>query len=101
MNKETPMQRLRIARLLVTALVCTGCAGALGNPVASMSPEQLKEWVKQKDASCYKLTGIYLGTTFTATSVSVDKGIPPGAGSVKISPDCSVEITAEPKPATK
>lgn len=95
------MKRLRIARLLATALVCTGCAGALGNPVASMDAAQLKEWVKQKDASCSKLTGVYMAATFTAVTVSIDKGIPPGAGSVKISPDCSVEITAEPKPATK
>lgn len=85
--------------LLMTAVLMAGCAGfsPLGNNAAGMSAEQLKEWVKDKDAGCSKITGVYMGATFTAVSVHSDKGIPPGAGSVEISPDCSVKIQAEPK----
>jgi hypothetical protein len=87
----------RLLSLVAVILLCVGCAGAFGNPVASMSPEQLKEWVKQKDAGCMRLTGIYMGATFTAINNSVDKGIPVGAGSVKVDSDCSITIIAEPK----
>lgn len=84
--------------LLLIALLCTGCAGALGSSVAGMTAEQLKEFAKVKDAGCSKIVGVYMGATFTAVTVSVDKGIPPGAGTVKIDGDtCGTTITAEPK----
>lgn len=96
------MRKLLAVTVVVCALAVTGC-GALGMSSAGMSPEQLREWTKVKDAGCSKITGIYMGATFNAISVSVDKGIPPGAGSVKIDDNCGTTIVAEPKagPVTK
>lgn len=89
---------MRRALVLLLALLLAGCS-ALINPTVGMTPEQLKEFAKIKDAGCSKIVGVYMGATFTAISVSVDKGIPPGAGSVKIDDNCGTTITAEPKAA--
>lgn len=90
----------RLLSLGAVALIVTGCTGALGSNVAGMSPDQLKQWVRITDASCSKITGIYMGATFSAISVSVDKGIPPGnfGGTVKIDDTCGTTITVSPKP---
>ena len=96
---------MRLLVLVLAALLLSGCAGlsAFGNSATGLTPEQLKEFVKIKDAGCSKITGVYMGATFTAITVSVDKGIPPGAGTVKVDDNCGVTITAEPKapPAPK
>lgn len=80
--------------LLLAALLLPGCAGF---GVNSMSPEQLREWVKAKDATCTRITGVYMGATVNAVSVSIDKGIPPGAGSVTVDGDCKVTVTSDKK----
>lgn len=85
-------------KLLALVPFLGGCAGF---GVNSMSPEQLAQWAKNKDATCTKITGVYMGATINAISVSVDKGIPPGAGAVSIDDNCKTTITAEPRtPAT-
>ena len=89
--KELPVAKLLV---LVGLLGLAGCAGPLGN---NMSADQLAPWVKNKDATCSKITGVYMGATFNAVSVSVDKGIPPGAGAVTIDGDCKVTVTSDGK----
>lgn len=85
-------------RVIGLAMLLGGCAGAFGSSVTGMTPEQLEAFAKVKDAGCSTLTGVYMGATFTATNVSIDRGIPPGAGTVKINgKTCDTEITAEPK----
>lgn len=90
------------ALTLILALSLVGC-GALGMTTTAMSPEQLKEFAKIKDAGCSKITGVYMGATFSAITVSIDKGVPPGAGSVKIDDNCGTTLIADPKapPAVK
>lgn len=92
--KTSGLVRRLLELMLVTS--CGGCAGAFG---VSGSAEQLKELAKIKDAACTKLTGVYMGATFTITSVNVDKGIPSSAngGLVKIGADCATEITVDGK----
>ena len=78
--------------LVMISLASMGCAGF---GINAMSPEQLAQWVKNKDATCSRLTGVYMGATINAVSVSIDKGIPPGAGSVTVDGDCKVTITSD------
>jgi hypothetical protein len=80
--------------MIVFAVALAGCAGPFG---MTGKPELAKELAKVKDANCAKITGVYMGATVTMTATNVDKGVPVGAGKVTITPDCGIEITAEPK----
>ena len=85
-----------LAVLLGTLPLLSGCAGAFG---VTGDAKQIHELAKIKDSNCVKMTGVYLGATVNITAVSVDKGIPIGAGIVTINKDCEVTITQEkPKP---
>jgi hypothetical protein len=85
--------RFSLNELAIVALMFSlvGCAGPFG--MTGMSADQLKEWVKVKDANATCVRGVYAGALFTAVSVSVDKGIPAG---VTIDENCKATITVVP-----
>lgn len=81
--------------LLVIAFLASACVTPFG---MSGSAEQIHEMVKDKNAACTSITGVYMGATVQGTSVNVDKGVPPPGGTVKIKGStCDTEITAPPK----
>lgn len=82
--------------ILAATLICSGCAAQLPADPIRMSPEQLKEWVKDKNASvsCGKVNTPYGPTV--VTSVNIDKAVIPN-GTVTVDGECKVTITNEGK----
>ncbi len=76
-------------------LVLTGCAQLPVDP-AKMSAEQIKEWVKDKNASvsCGKVNTPYGPTVLTY--VTLDKAVVLD-GSVSVDSECKVVIINAPK----
>lgn len=61
---------MRLALLVVLALMLVGCATGAG--VTGMSPDQIKEFAKLKDSTVTCVRGVYAGVTVTATYLNVD-----------------------------
>lgn len=91
------MRELLVGLLIM--VTTTACSGAFGKSIFGMNDKEIKEWVKDKDASCSKFTGVYMGATITGVNINVDKGIPPGnfGGTVEIDDNCKTKITIDPK----
>lgn len=86
------------APLVAIAAACCGCTTMPADPVR-MSPEQLREWSKDKGvvAQCVLVTTPW--GPQRSLSVSLDKSVI-AAGSVGASPECEIRIQLEtPKPA--
>ena len=83
-------------RLILVVLLFGGCT-SLGASPASMTPEQLKEWAKDKNAN---IVCIIANTPYGKGSVlylNLDKGIVMN-GSVSIDDACKTVITNMVKP---
>ena len=93
------MRSWRVTRLvLIIALVGAGCVSLPANP-SSMTPEQLREWVKDKSANvlCSTIATPYKGTVIV---MNLDKGVVVN-GAVTIKDGCEVTITnTAPGPRT-
>lgn len=77
---------LRKVAVLLLVIPLTGCA-------AHMNPDQLREYVKIKDASVYCFTGTYAGAKVNGLAISADKGVPAG---VQIDSECKASFMATP-----
>ena len=87
----------RISTIISIMALVAGCAGNIpGNPT-SMSPEQLKEWIKDKNANvgCAVVNSPY--GKGNGVFVVLDKGIVLD-GSLTVSDACQITITNSPKP---
>lgn len=86
---------MRILVPFIFSLTLAGCASLPANPT-EMSPEQLKEWVKDKNAniSCGVINSPY--GRGVAVYVVLDKGILID-GTVVVDDQCKVTITNTPK----
>lgn len=85
-------------RILIAALMLSGCTTLPADP-AKMSPEQLREWAKDRNASVTCVQARNATGTVAMISVSLDKAvISSGSVTVKPSSDCEATITASPKP---
>lgn len=89
-------QGMAIERLtsVVVVLALTGCATTLPMDASRMTPEQIKEAVKDKSANigCVSIKAPYPGNSVL---VNLDKGILT-VGEVTVTPDCTVTIRNEP-----
>ena len=82
------------ALVVAAGLLLGGCLSLPANPTA-MTPEQIKEWVKDKSANiaCGTVNTPY---KITLLSLNLDKGLLIN-GVVKIDDGCQVTITNAPK----
>ena len=97
-------QRIPSGQAMKYALLLVALAGCTTMPAdpASMSPEQLREWSKDKSASVSCVVGRNATGTVTMMAVNLDKSsIVSGSVTVKPGSDCETAITADPKPAAK
>jgi outer membrane lipoprotein-sorting protein len=78
--------------LILGCLMLAGCATGFG--IAGMSPEQLAEYAKMKDASAMCVKGVYAGVSVTTTAVNIDKGIPSG---MTVKDSCEISFSSPPK----
>lgn len=83
---------MRAAVILALSLSLTGCTALYGQ----MTPEQLHELAKIKDASVTCFAGTYAGARVNALVVSADKGVPAG---VQIDSDCKASFLSGPQQA--
>lgn len=90
------MNTIRLAPLLLVA----ACAANMPADPTKMSPEQLKEWVKDKNAYVTCASMKNMSGNVTLMSANLDKGTVVG-GTVTVSPDCTTVITSEPKDTKK
>lgn len=81
--------------LLAASLLCAGCMGSLpGNPT-QMTPEQLREWAKDKNANVGCLVaGTPYGKGNTVLMV-LDKGLVVN-GTLTIKENCEIVLTNQP-----
>ena len=87
--------RLTLAAMLLTLAGCT----TLPADPSKMTPEQLKEWVKDKSASVSCVTARNAGGTISMMAANLDKAsIVSGTMTVKPGSDCETTIQADPKP---
>jgi len=86
---------------LVMFLLCLLLAGCVSLPAdpTKMSAEQLREWVKDKNANISCGSTISTLGKFGVVSVVIDKGLVPN-GAVTVDADCKITITntVAPKP---
>ncbi len=83
--------------LLVLLAVMTGCGGLIPADPSKMSPEQLKEFAKDKNANVYCVVANTPYGKQVGTAVVLDKAVIP-AGTVVVTNDCTVTITNDVKP---
>ena len=101
MKLKITSQRLQrtFQSLNLLALALAGCVSVPGNP-EKMSPDQLREWARDKNANiaCGVINSPY--GRGIATYVVLDKGVVFN-GSVSVDPECKITVTNEthPKPA--
>lgn len=81
--------------LLLTLPILAGCPTLPANP-EKMSPEQLREWAKDKNANIACGVGHTPYGKVTALYVILDKGIVVN-GTVTVDPECKVTIDTKPK----
>jgi starvation-inducible outer membrane lipoprotein len=88
---------MRIAAC-ATAMILAGCTTLPADP-AKMTPEQLREYAKDRNASVTCVQARNATGTVAMISVSLDKAVlTSGSVVVKPSSDCEATITAAPKP---
>jgi cell division septation protein DedD len=85
-------------RSLLLLPVLVACTNMPADPT-KMSAEQLKEWVKDKNAYVTCASAKNMSGNVTLMSANLDKGTVVG-GTVTVSPDCTTTITSDPKPKT-
>lgn len=74
--------------LLLLVLTVAGCTGL---PMySSMSPEQIHEFGKIKDANITCIDGTYAGAKVTTVYVNADRGV---GANVTIADNCKVTLT--------
>lgn len=84
---------------LLALLFLAGCTTLPADP-SQMTPEQLKEWVKDKSASVSCVVGRNMSGTVVMAMANLDKTtFKGGTLTVEPSADCKMTITADP-PAT-
>lgn len=81
-------------------LLLTGCSASMPVDPSKMSPEQLHEWAKDKNAYVTCASTKNMSGNITVMSANLDKGTVV-AGTMSISPDCTTTITSEPKDPKK
>lgn len=74
-------------------LALTGCASQFGP--AGMSPEQMREWAKVKDASLYCIKATYAGANILTTGFNIDKGLLPTG--VTVNDSCETTFMQAPR----
>lgn len=86
-----------LATLLLTLVLAAGCLALPANP-EKMTPEQIREWTKDKSiaATCTTINSPY--GRGIVVHVGMDKGVV-AAGSVQVDDQCKVTITNTPPPA--
>lgn len=76
---------MRALALGVLAFALSGCAAMYGG----MTPEQLKEIVKDKTSGFTCFAGIYAGAKVTILIAHADKGVPAG---VQVDSECKASF---------
>ena len=85
---------MKLALPCLVMILASSCMSPFG--FGGLSPEQLQEIVKIKDASATCIRGVYAGALVTVLAINADKGIPAG---VTIKESCEVTFsTVPPKP---
>ena len=92
---------MKLVICLVSLCLLAGCTTLPADP-ANMSPEQLKEWVKDRSASVSCVVARNMSGTVAMSTTNLDKASIVG-GSVTVKPgnDCETVIVAEPKAPSK
>ena len=83
--------------ILPLVLLALGACTTLPADPVKMSPEQLREWAKDKGASVVCTSGKTAGGNVTIVTANLDKAAI-YAGTVTVNPDCATTIVSEPKP---
>ncbi len=85
-----------LVAVLSIALLSAGCLALPANP-EKMTPEQIREWTKDKSiaATCTTINSPY--GRGIVVHVGMDKGVV-AAGSVQVDDQCKVTITNTPVP---
>lgn len=79
-------------RALIIVALLAGCSAMPADP-AKMSPEQLREWVKDKSASVTCVSAKNAVGNVTTVVANLDRGVVT-AGVVTISTDCVTTINS-------
>jgi hypothetical protein len=79
-------------RVLIIAALLAGCNAMPADP-AKMTPEQLREWVKDKSASVTCVSAKNAVGNVTTVVANLDRGVV-SAGVVTISTDCVTTINS-------
>jgi starvation-inducible outer membrane lipoprotein len=83
-------------RVLMIVALLAGCTALPADP-AKMSPEQLREWAKDRNASVSCVQARNATGTVAMVTVTLDKAaIASGSVTVKPASDCEATITAAP-----
>jgi hypothetical protein len=85
-------------RPLALVLLLAGCTTLPADP-AKMSAEQLKEWVRDKNATMSCASAKNAAGNLTMVSASLDKGAVQ-SGSITVTADCVTTITSSAKAAS-
>jgi starvation-inducible outer membrane lipoprotein len=88
---------MTIHRPMILAMVLAGCTALPADP-AKMSPEQLREWVKDKNASVTCVQARNATGTVAMIALNLDRSVL-ASGSVTVKPasDCEATITSAPR----
>jgi starvation-inducible outer membrane lipoprotein len=79
-------------RLALITCLLAGCTSLPADP-SKMSPEQLKEWARDKNANVACTSGKTAAGNVVATYVVLDKGVlGAGGASVTVDNECKVTI---------
>ena len=82
-------------RLVLIVALLAGCNSMPADP-AKMTPEQLREWVKDKSASVTCVSAKNAVGNVTTIVANLDKGTV-HTGTVTVSTDCVTTIQSDPK----
>lgn len=78
-------------RFALLALLLGGCVGPMA--FQTMSPEQIREIIKDKDAFISCGIAMYAGATITLVTMNTNKGIPIVG---KIGKNCEMDFDSDP-----
>lgn len=78
-------------RALFLAVAFAGCASGMTPVYTNLSPEQLKELVKDKNSLVNCIRAMYAGVSLTMVYVNADKGI---SSDVMLTEDCKLTMKA-------
>lgn len=82
-------------KMMPLLFLLAACGTSMPADPTKMSAEQLKEWVKDKNAYVTCASAKSMSGNVTLMSANLDKGTVIG-GTVTVSPDCTTTITSEP-----